>query len=321
MISLRRYTASDAIAWDAFVEGSKNGTFLLKRTYMDYHQDRFKDHSLLFLDSKERIVALLPANENADTLYSHQGLTYGGLITDSRTTVEQVVEIFELINNHARECGFQRVVYKPVPRIFHTLPADEDLYALFKVCDARLAARNISSSILLSSPLSWSRDRRYGANKAAAEGIYVKQTDDFEAFWQILIDNLMAKYGSRPVHSLEEIERLKRSLPDNILLYMAYSKEGRPLAGTVLYITHQVVHTQYISATEEGKHMHALDILFRHLLQYERFEERHMYFDFGTSNGDNGHFLHQSLIYQKQGFGGRAICYDIYEWDVNPLTT
>ena len=24
--------------------------------------------------------------------------------------------------------------------------------------------------------------------------------------------------------------------------------------------------------------------------------------------------LHDSLIYQKEGFGGRAVCYDTYEW-------
>lgn len=298
------------------MEGSKNGTFLLKRVYMDYHKDRFRDHSLIFLNDKGRIVALLPANESGDTLYSHQGLTYGGLITDSHTTVEQVIEAFQLINSHACECGFRRIVYKPIPRVFHTLPADEDVYALFKVCDARLIARNLSSSILFSSPVDWSHGRSYGAKAALRDGVTIRKTNDFAAFWKLLDDNLMDRYGAHPVHSLKEIERLHSALPDNILLYMAYSAEGIPLAGTVLYITKQVVHTQYISSTHEGKRLHALDLLFRHLLKDEGFDGRFTYFDFGTSNSDNGHSLHESLIFQKQGFGGRGICYDTYEWEI-----
>ena len=80
MVSLRRYTASDAPQWDRFVEDSKNGTFLFLRGYMDYHSNRFTDHSLMFYDEKQRLIALLPANEKDGILYSHQGLTYGGLV-------------------------------------------------------------------------------------------------------------------------------------------------------------------------------------------------------------------------------------------------
>ena len=46
---------------------------------MDYHNDRFKDHSLMvFKDDK--LIALLPANIVDFNLRSHQGLTYGGFL-------------------------------------------------------------------------------------------------------------------------------------------------------------------------------------------------------------------------------------------------
>ena len=41
------------------------------------------------------------------------------------------------------------------------------------------------------------------------------------------------------------------------------------------------------------------------------------YFDFGTSNEDMGRYLNEGLIYQKEGFGGRAVCYDWYEVMIN----
>jgi hypothetical protein len=58
---VRRYTAADQAAWGDFVRTSKNGLFLFERGYMDYHAERFSDHSLLVYDEKDRLTALLPA--------------------------------------------------------------------------------------------------------------------------------------------------------------------------------------------------------------------------------------------------------------------
>ena len=77
MITIRRYTSIDKPLWDGFVALSKNATFLHYRDYMDYHSDRFHDFSLMAFDGG-RLLALLPANLSGDTLYSHQGLTFGG---------------------------------------------------------------------------------------------------------------------------------------------------------------------------------------------------------------------------------------------------
>ena len=47
MFEIRRYTADRADEWNLFVAASKNGTFLFDRRFMDYHSDRFRDHSLM----------------------------------------------------------------------------------------------------------------------------------------------------------------------------------------------------------------------------------------------------------------------------------
>ena len=76
------YTPDWAADWNRLTDEAKNGTFLFRRSYMDYHSDRFADCSLLFTDSSGRPAALFPANYDAAsrTVWSHQGLTYGGLI-------------------------------------------------------------------------------------------------------------------------------------------------------------------------------------------------------------------------------------------------
>jgi hypothetical protein len=302
-----RYSPSFASEWDRMVDASKNGTFLLKRGYMDYHADRFSDHSLIILRNGLP-YALLPGCACGQTYSSHAGLTYGGLILNKKATVEEVCHIFILLKDYLRRAGFNTLIYKPVPHIYHTLPAEEDLYALFRL-GASVAARNVSSVIYRENPLKFRDIRKSGVRKATKRGLTVSRTTDLASFWQILSRNLQDKYGAAPVHSLDEMELLASRFPGNIALYGAFN-EAEMLAGVVVYITPRVVHTQYISASPEGKDAGALDLLFDHLVHSE-FNDAPC-FDFGTSNENGGRFLNTSLIYQKEGFGGRAICYDTY---------
>ncbi len=311
---IKRYNGeNDQKEWDLFVKNSKQGTFLLERSYMDYHSDRFHDHSLMIYKN-DKLYAILPGNEADHTFYSHQGLTYGGLITNSKATADDVCKVFAQINQYLKQQGFQKVIYKSVPRIYHQLPAEEDLYALFKECRAQICARNISAVIDLQHPLKWYNIRKQGAKKATSQGIRIEYSEDYNNFWEILSTNLMQTYHAQPVHTLEEIRMLHERFPENIKLYVALQEDGKMLGGTLLYITPQVVHTQYISASEEGKQKHALDALFLQLIQHEY--KDCLFFDFGTSNEDGGKILNTSLIYQKEGFGGRGVVYDTYEWEL-----
>lgn len=49
MFEVKRYTPEDKSIWDKYVDKARNATFLFHRDYMDYHADRFRDHSLLFI--------------------------------------------------------------------------------------------------------------------------------------------------------------------------------------------------------------------------------------------------------------------------------
>ncbi len=314
MFEIRRYTDSDSAAWNDFVKKSRQGTFLFDRNYMDYHKDRFKDYSFMFY-KKKKLYALLPANIDGDVLWSHQGLTYGGLITSEHGTTAEICTLFDELMLVLKELGIKKMIYKPIPWIYQQLPAEEDLYAIFNHCHAQLYVRNVSSVIVQKHALEWRRIRAFGANKAAKEGIIVKQDDSaYTEFWKVLEENLSHTYHAKPVHTLAEIRRLYTAFPNNIKLYVA-RYNNVVIGGVLLYITPQVVHTQYISATEEGKHLHAIDAIFHKILTEDY--RTCKYFDFGTSNEDRGRYLNEGLIYQKEGFGGRAVCYDWYEITIN----
>ena len=314
MFEITRYTADRKEEWDGFVKTSKNGTFLLDRNYMDYHSTRFEDHSLMFYRDG-RLYAMLPANVKDGVLYSHQGLTYGGLVMHEDASAANIATLFGELNALLKDEGISKVVYKPTPWIYHLLPSEEDLYALFKVCKARVSARDISSTIIFDNRIKWHRDRRYGVNKARNNGVSVRRSDDLAAFWHVLDLNLGNKYGVKPVHTVEEMTLLKSRFPDNILLYVA-EKDGETLGGTMLYVTNQVIHAQYISASPEGKRLRVIDAIYEVILNHD-FADFRLYFDFGKSTEDLGTYLNENLIYQKEGFGARGVCYDTYEWDIS----
>ena len=312
MFEIRRYTPEHVDEWNQFVAESKNGVFLFDRRYMDYHSDRFCDHSLMFyLD--DRLLAVLPAHQSGDTLCSHNGLTYGGLVMSPRLTVVQTMHLFREMNDYLRSQGIRHVSYKAIPWIYHRLSAEEDLYALYHECHARIVARDFATNIYLSAGLRWERVRRRGIVRARNAGVVVERSDHYEAFWQVLADNLMNKYGVKPVHSLQEIELLHGRFPQNIQLYQAV-REGKVLGGVVLYISSQVVHAQYSSASPEGKKLGVIDLLYDQIFKDYR---DYPYFDFGRSTEHpDGSGLNENLVFQKEGYGGRGLCYDIYEWDV-----
>lgn len=309
-MEIRRYRREDKELWNSFVSKARNATFLFDRNYMDYHDDRFDDNSFMFYH-KGKLKAVLPANVAGDTLYSHQGLTYGGLLLDKKATVEDVLECFDSLNSWLRENGISKVVYKALPWIYQQYPSEEDLYALTWKCKAQLISRNIASTIVIDNKLKFAESRKSGIRKALSLNIEVGESNDVDDFWHVLEDNLGNRYNAKPVHTSSEMKLLMSRFPNNIRLYVA-KMNGEIVGGTLIYVTPQVVHTQYISASVEGKKHGALDLLFDYIINKVYANCR--YFDFGKSTEQGGAYLNEPLIFQKEGFGGRGVCYDWYQW-------
>ena len=312
MFEIKPYSPEMKSEWDAFVDASKNGLFLFFRDYMDYHHDRFEDHSIVVY-RQNKLYALLPANISHDVLYTHQGLTFGGLIVNEHFTAADSIIVFKLINTYLRNEGIRKVVYKAIPWLYHQQPAEEDLYAIYRTTNAKLVARDISTAIQLDMPLAYNEMRNRGIKKALHHGIMVEESNRWTDFWEVLTANLQTKYHVSPVHSLSEIRMLKARFPNNIRLFTA-QLNNRVLGGTVVYEYGNVAHTQYISASLEGKKLHALDLLLDKLI-HEVYRNK-TWFDFGKSTEQQGTILNEGLIFQKESFGGRAVCYDWYEWNL-----
>jgi len=312
MIRVEKYEPKYKPAWDQFISQSKNGVFLFYRDYMEYHSDRFTDHSLLFFDD-DQLVALMPANIKENVLVSHGGLTFGGVISDSRMRMPTMLEIFDAFIIYLKRLGVVQVIYKAIPHIYHTVPAEEDLYALFRH-NAQLIRRDVSSTIDMREKMRFSKGRKWGVNQARKSGLVVKQSHDFKTFMAIEEHVLRTRHGVKPVHTAEEIALLASRFPDNIQLFAAYRREAM-LGGVIMYESKNVAHAQYIAANDEGRECGALDLVMDFLIN-ERYAAKR-YFDFGISTENEGRYLNMGLVENKEGFGARATVYDFYKLDLS----
>ncbi len=309
---ISRYTPADKAVWDGLVDKSKNATFLLKRDYMDYHADRFPDHSLMLYDDSGELVTLLPATVRGNLLSSHAGLTYGGFVMTDATSGVDPLGWFDAVLAYCREQGFAGLIYKPVPHIYHRQLADDDLYALFRN-DAALTVRNLATVIDLRHPVASSRLGKRALKRQRRFSITVEEVDDINLFWHIIVEDRRVRHNTVPVHTGDELALLHKAFPSGIRFFVA-RHEGDIVAGAVIYICNGVLHLQYAAATPEGKDIYATDVIYHDVI-FNRFAEAR-YFDFGTSNEDGGRYLNEGMVAHKEEFGGRSVIYDTYRIDV-----
>lgn len=314
-IKVTEYTDINKEEWDEFVESSKNGTFLHKIDYLHYHIDRFNYCSLL-VKKENKLVAVIPGNIEGETFYSHKGLTYGGLIISPKTKIKDVITYFNCINEYLnKEKKIKEVIYKSIPYIYSGIPSEEDEYVLFRL-GAKLKSCGASFTIDMDNRLPFSSLRKRGINKAKGDCLEMKRDYSYNDFWKVLTNNLEQAHKVKPVHTLSEILKLKNLFSENIQLFSVYDN-NECLAGVVIYLSKNVAHLQYISATEKGKKVYALDLLFDYLIN-EVFSNI-KYFDFGTSVENNGLYLNEGLAFQKQGFGARCVIYRQFVYEISSI--
>ncbi len=251
----------------------------------------------------------MPANIKDNILYSHQGLTFGGFLTDDTMKTEIMLEVFDELKNYCIHNNISKIVYKCIPYIYHKKPSEEDRYALFRN-KAKLTRRDVTTTIDLASKIKYQEQRKRAVKKAIKSNLIFEQTEDFESYWELLTQTLKAKYDSDPTHTVEEIQKLNRLFPENIKLFIA-KKEDVILGGTLVFENENVVHTQYLANSIEGRNLGALDLVIDTLIN-EVYKDR-KYFDFGMSNEDGGKYLNSGLVTQNEGFGARAVVHDFYE--------
>lgn len=309
-----RYQPDMAAQWNDFVEQAVNGVFLFKRDFMDYHADRFDDHSLVVVDNDngDKWQAIAPGNMRDQLWCSHAGLSYGGLIFGRDMSQTRLLDCLQSCMKYLRQRQFKQLELKLVPAIYYREKNQALDYAVM-FAGFELFRRDASTTIFLDQRKKIKKGRKACIGKARREGVTAQQVNSREAYAAFMAMenvNLQKKYGVNAVHSVDEIELLRQRFPDNIRLYIA-ERDDELLAGGLTFENKGVVHLQYFAATEQGEALSAGDVVIEAILDYCSANAIGI-FDFGISTEQQGQYLNQGLNRYKESFGGVTTVADFY---------
>ena len=308
MYTVKKYTQELKEEWDNFVTRSKNGTFLFYRDFMEYHADRFIDFSLLIYQ-KQKLVAVFPANVTDNKVHSHQGLTYGGLILEKSLGGEKIKNICNIIIQYYRKHKSHKILIKPIPRFYQHIPSNELEFFVVRA-GGTLVKKDLNLAIDYRLPLSFHKTKLKKYKKAKEYNLRVEENGSFSEFWElVLLPRLKSKHQVKPVHSIAEIELLRKRFPQHIVQYNIY-KEHQILAGITTFQDNYVIKSQYGATTPEGQKWFALDYLFMSLITNYK-AKGFKFFDMGSVTEDN-----YGLLKQKEELGCEIYSQDYLELDI-----
>lgn len=296
--------------WDLFVSNAKNGTFLFQRDFIEYHKDRFIDHSLMIF-KKDKLIALFPANKTGNTLYSHQGLTFGSLILPNKSSYVDLTSIVKELKMYCEKQDLNEINIKLSPSFYHQYPSNELAHILYKE-NAELYRRDMVLAIDYANELLIHKTKIKHYKKGLKLGLLVKEDEQLENFWNgVLIPLLKLKHNSNPVHSLNEIKYLKEKFPENIKQFNAIY-EDEIVAGITIFENEKIVKSQYAATTEKGEKYRALDFLFISLINYYK-KEGKQFFSMGTVSDSSDLGFKKGLLKQKEEFGNHIYLQDFFK--------
>lgn len=308
--SIRPYQESDYELWNTFVSAAKNATFLFHRDFMEYHKERFEDFSLLVFD-KVKLVAVLPANRVDNKVYSHQGLTYGGLVYASKLKIEKIEVILDLLFDFFKSKRIEHFYLHPIPSFYLGQGnAAIDFFLMKKGAQLYRKEMNMVAHLHQEVPISKSKLKHF--RRTEVLGLRVVEETNFQPFWEkILEPRLAEKYDTKPVHSLAEIQLLHERFPKNIKQFSAYL-EDKIVAGITIFEFENGVKSQYGATSKKGEKYRALDFLFISLLDVFQKRGKH-FFDMGIVNDSGEKGFHSGLLQQKEELGCTVWNQDFYK--------
>jgi len=316
-ITIEKYTDRHERAWDEFVWKSVSGTIFHTRKFLSYHPaERFEDHSLV-LKKKDKMFALFPAVdvelEGQRILFSHRGASFGGFVYMEGISIADSYSITKKLINYAKDNRFEKIIITLPPIIYERRLSNYLDFAMIKY-GFTYQKREVSSIVCLENDIDenvkkFKQTNRTAFRRAQKLGVEIRESNDYEQFYNILKKNLKIRHNVQPTHTLEELFKLQRLFPERIFLYGAYHEEEM-IAGVVMFDCNDEVSLAfYISHDESKQKYRSVNLLFYHIID-RCINKGFKYLDFGifTVNMEPNFGLGRF----KEGFGSSGILRDTF---------
>jgi hypothetical protein len=304
--------------WDMFVrQYSRNGGIFQERKFIGYHPPgKFRDDSLVFL-SDGAVVGVLPAARIGEpgqqmVAYSHPGSTAGGLIYHREMTLREVLTMLELAIDYYKSRGYHRLEFRLAESLF-AYPGDGELLFLLWHRGFKLVTREVGSCVNLNNSDNWltlGRKKNPGTIRSLRkQGIRSFLTDDPDASFRLVANNLEQRYGKHPSHSAQELADLKLRYPDRVHFWLA-AQGDTPIATIVVFVVNRhAVHDFYIAQDYAYSKLNAMPMLFYHAFEHYQ-SLGYEWFNFGLSS--RADWIKWGILEFKERMGGRGTFKDVW---------
>lgn len=313
-IEVIRYSEQYRDKWEKFVlNNSTNGSFLMSRNFLDYHKDRFVDHSVLFIRGGSNIVGVCPAAEKVENgkkqFISHAGSTFGGIIVGKEYhNITNISGMVEALDEYLKNKGFSYALIKNPNEIFASENSNlidymfyHQGYQNYDELSFAIDFSKVPNDDIVMNFKSKTRNLYRTSLKNNLELKPLTTKEEIADFYAILCKSL-EKYETKPVHSLDELYELYFDRLSNVIRFYGVYSEGKMISGSMVFIINNVFHTQYLAADPEYLYLKPMDFMDGSLIILAH-DEGFKFFSFGISTEDHGHYLNENLAKFKEGFG------------------
>lgn len=309
-IRIERYSPALLDAWTEVLCHARNGIFQFDRNYIEYHGDRFEDMSAVaYVDGRPAAVMPAAFDPVLRKVVSHPGLTFGGAVLARNLRGDAALAVVDALLDAFRDWGATSCLVKMLPHALASYPSAEVDYGLWRR-GFTLVRRDLSSLLPLAGAIPFNSSKTNAVRRARKLGVGVTDAP-VEIFHAILCDVLMAQHGVKPVHSLDELQRLHANFPEDILVRVAVLGQ-QVLAGTLVFRYGHAWHTQYMANSDEGRRVGALDLVVSELI-VEAAAAGASHVSFGASTINRGLDVNYGLLWQKESYGARTMVHDFME--------
>jgi FemAB-related protein (PEP-CTERM system-associated) len=279
-VSVRPFSAGDAIAWEAFVHRCPDATFFHRIGWRDIIEDVFGHRThYLIAERPDGIAGVLPLAEVKSRLFGHALVSlpfgvYGGPVaTDAegeRALIEAAsaladsldVEHLEFRSLHARCPGWPQ----------------QDLYVRFRKTLAADPEAN-----LLAVP----RKQRAMIRKGVRNGLTGEIDRSVDRFFALYADNVH-RHGTPP-YAKRYFARLCEVFGDRCEVLIVTDARGRPVSGVMSFYFRDEVLPFYAGDTIDARDLAANDFKYWDLMR-RACERGVRVFDYGRSKRGTGSY-------------------------------
>jgi lipid II:glycine glycyltransferase (peptidoglycan interpeptide bridge formation enzyme) len=309
-ISIEKFSTELKEKWDRFVDNANNGTVFHKIQFLNYHpSNRFNFHNLIF-QKQNNPVALLPGMLNNGTYKSPAGASFGGIVMDDMSFSKTDTIVKEFLE-YCKD--------KKIQEVYFTLPPIPYLKEMNKNMEYILLyngfsySNNMYTSVINLSNLGENpiedlhQNARNAIRKGMKSNLEVRLSNDYENFYPILLKN-KEKFDVSVTHSLDELKKLDKLLPDTLKLFLVY-RDGTLLGGSLIFVCNdRTLLAFYIALDYDYQEYRPINYLLYEIIRWGE-KKGFRYLDLGVNQEEsesNPMEVNRGLISFKSSMGAQC---------------